>query len=331
MIQYPTAVAQNSVDEARRSLDDADEHAPAAIPQLAGVSALPARYKGVLLDQYGVLHDGQKAYPGAVAAVEALAAAGRKLLVLSNSSRRSGGVLRKLAKLGFPEGVFVGVLTSGEIAHTRLAGRKSGGWFWEGLGSRCLHMTWAERGAILLEGLDLEVVTVPDQADFILAHGTQALGSPGGAEVQQMSMEALRALLPACAARGIPMLVANPDVVTVDAGLLVPMPGMLAQWYEELGGEVVLLGKPAAVLYEEALRMLGLRKDEVLAIGDSLQHDIAGAHNIGLDSLFVAGGIHAADLGVPLDSDWEPDREDLDALLYKHNTRPTMLMAYLKP
>ena len=52
---------------------------------------------------------------------------------------------------------------------------------------------------------------------------------------------------------------------------------MVRQWYEELGGEVVLLGKPAAVLYEEALRMLGLRKDEVLAIGDSLQHDIAGA------------------------------------------------------
>ncbi len=52
---------------------------------------------------------------------------------------------------------------------------------------------------------------------------------------------------------------------------------VLLQWYEELGGEVVRLGKPAAVLYEEALRMLGLRKSEVLAIGDSLQHDIAGA------------------------------------------------------
>ena len=57
----------------------------------------------------------------------------------------------------------------------------------------------------------------------------QALGQPGGAEAQPMSVEALRALLPACAARGIPMLVANPDVVTVDAEMLVPMPGMLAQ------------------------------------------------------------------------------------------------------
>ena len=60
-------------------------------------------------------------------------------------------------------------------------------------------------------------------------HSMQALGQPGGAEARPMSVEALRALLPACAARGIPMLVANPDVVTVDAEMLVPMPGMLAQ------------------------------------------------------------------------------------------------------
>ena len=69
----------------------------------------------------------------------------------------AGGVLSKLAKLGFPEAAFAGVLTSGEIAHTRLAGRRSGGWFWEELGSRCLHMTWGERGAISLDGLGLDV------------------------------------------------------------------------------------------------------------------------------------------------------------------------------
>ena len=57
----------------------------------------------------------------------------------------------------------------------------------------------------------------------------------------------------------------------------------------------------------------------------------AGARNMGLDSLFVAGGIHAAELGIAPDSAWEPDREDLDALLYKHNARPTMMMAVLQP
>ena len=54
----------------------------------------------------------------------------------------------------------------------------------------------------------------------------------------------------------------------------------MRQWYEELGGEVVLLGKPAAVLYEEALRLLNLHKPEVVAIGDSLHHDIAGAYTV---------------------------------------------------
>ena len=62
-----------------------------------------------------------------------------------------------MATLGFPEDAFVGVVTSGEIAHLRLQNRSSGGWFWEELGSRCLHMTWSERGAISLDGLSLDV------------------------------------------------------------------------------------------------------------------------------------------------------------------------------
>ena len=81
----------------------------------------------------------------------------RHVLELPSGSAGAGGVLGKLAKLGFPEAAFAGVLTSGEIAQARLAGRRSGGWFWEELGSRCLHMTWSARGAISLDGLGLDV------------------------------------------------------------------------------------------------------------------------------------------------------------------------------
>lgn len=49
----------------------------------------PLRTQGVLLDQFGCLHDGQKPYPGAIDAVSALAAAGLQILLLSNSSRRA--------------------------------------------------------------------------------------------------------------------------------------------------------------------------------------------------------------------------------------------------
>lgn len=44
--------------------------------------------QGVLLDQFGVLHDGKNAYPDAIEAVSKLARQGRKIVILSNSSRR---------------------------------------------------------------------------------------------------------------------------------------------------------------------------------------------------------------------------------------------------
>jgi hypothetical protein len=154
--------------------------------------------QGVLLDQFGVLHDGREPYPGAAQAVQQLHAAGLRILILSNSSRRSGGTLQKLAKMGFQEEWFAGgwgwgwggwgwrwgwgaqprcgrlpaaqpkgvppssvpfpaagVITSGEVTHQRLLQRP--GPFWQGLGRRCLHITWGTRGAISLDGLGLEV------------------------------------------------------------------------------------------------------------------------------------------------------------------------------
>lgn len=44
--------------------------------------------QAILLDQFGVLHDGRKPYPGAIEAVTALADSGRSVLIISNSSRR---------------------------------------------------------------------------------------------------------------------------------------------------------------------------------------------------------------------------------------------------
>lgn len=196
------------------------------------------------------------------------------------------------------------------------------------------------------------------QADFILAHGTEALGtSTDGSAAEPCSLEHMKQLLGECAAaaaaRGAeppPMVVANPDVVTVagselrwgtegqgggwgvvawsgtaelwcSAGalhlepvpslprltlLLLPptlpprvMPGTLARHYaSQCGGRVVLMGKPAPVIYREALAMLGLPAEATLAVGDSLEHDIGGAQAAGVDSVFVLGGIHAGDVGL---------------------------------
>lgn len=65
-----------------------------------------------------------------------------------------------------------------------------------------------------------------DDAEFILAHGTEALGLPSG-DVLPMNLEALEQILELCAKKKIPMVVANPDYVTVEARALRVMPGMV--------------------------------------------------------------------------------------------------------
>ena len=162
------------------------------------------------------------------------------------------------------------------------------------LGPRCLHFTWGERGAINVDDLGLVHVTDPEEADFVLAHGMEVLNRGSAHPSLPVSLDDIQSLLRVAARRRLPLVIANPDVVTVDTTKLVPMPGQCGVWYAEYGGPpAILMGKPAAVIYEAAKQLCGGR---MLAVGDSLAHDIAGACGAGVDSLFVANGIHAQDL-----------------------------------
>ena len=125
----------------------------------------------------------------------------------------SAGALRNLERMGFDTSAFCGVVTSGEVTHRHIADRPDA--WWQGLGHRCLHFTWGQRGAISLEGLGLEVTTDPQQADFILAHGTEALGtSTDGSAAQPCSLDGMRALLDAAAPRRLPMTRLSPPAAT---------------------------------------------------------------------------------------------------------------------
>lgn len=258
-----------------------------------------------------------------------------QLLIISNSSRRAAGALGNLAKMGFPTAAFAGVVTSGECTHAYLSSRPDA--WWQGLGSACLHFTWAARGAISVEGLGVAPTLDPEEASFILAHGTEALGLGDGAHATPASLDEMLALLAQCAARcaaqegSIPMIVANPDIVTVSGSELRTMPGTLARHYAGLGGEVRLMGKPAPVIYEAALRMLGLPPGAVIAVGDSMEHDIGGAAAAGVDSLLIGGGIHAAELAVPGPAEAAGaavEAEALAQLCQRHGATPTYSLPY---
>lgn len=112
-----------------------------------------------------------------------------------------------------------GGMTSGEVTHQFLLKRPT--LEWDRLGTRCLHFTWGSRGAVDISSLGLTAVMSPAECEFILAHGTEGLGSPDG-DVQLQSTEALQELMAECAALGgRPMVVANPDFVTVSGYVLV--------------------------------------------------------------------------------------------------------------
>ncbi|GBF92597.1 hypothetical protein Rsub_05211 [Raphidocelis subcapitata] len=319
-----------------------------------GLGEIADSFDGVLLDQFGVLHDGRTPYPAAIDAVRRLHAAGKRVVIVSNSSRRSGGTISKLEKMGFDGGWFAGAITSGELTHRYLQQRPDD--WWRALGRRCVHLTWSSRGAISLSGLGLEVVdSLEDDPDFLLAHGTEAIAAPTAAAAaaaeegraapaaREESLDGLRAFLGECAAaakrrgRRIPMIVANPDIVTVDgAGGLITMPGTLADWWARLGGEVVLMGKPGPLIYEAARDLAaggdsaaaggGVDASRWLAVGDSLQHDVAGWQAQG-PTLFVAGGIHAEELRLEGDAF---DAGALRALCEEHGAAPTHVIPWLR-
>ncbi|KVI08166.1 HAD-like domain-containing protein [Cynara cardunculus var. scolymus] len=252
-------------------------------------------YKAWFLDQFGVLHDGKQPYPGAISTLENLAAHGAKMIIISNSSRRASTTLDKLKSLGFDPSLFVGAITSGELTYQHLQ-RRDDPWFWA-LGKTCIHMTWSDRGAISLEGLGLKVVDNVEEAEFILVHGTEALGLSSGNSVSK-KLEELDKILEQCT---------------------------LAANYEKLGGEVKWMGKPHQIIYKSAMAMAGVDASNSIAVGDSLHHDIKGANASGIESVFITCGIHATELGLTGFGE-VADMSTVHALASKHDACPSYVL-----
>lgn len=280
------------------------------------------QFKAWFLDQFGVLHDGKQPYPGAISTLQKLATTGAKMVIISNSSRRASTTMEKMKSLGFDTSLFLGAITSGELTHQYLQ-RRDDDWF-AALGKSCIHMTWKGRGAISLEGLGLQVVDKVEEAEFLLAHGTEALGLSSGASCP-MTLEELEKVLERCAAKQIPMVVANPDFVTVEARDLRVMPGTLAAKYEKLGGEVKWMGKPDKIIYKSAMELAGVDAFDSIAVGDSLHHDIKGANAVGIWSAFITGGIHATELGVNSFGE-EAALSSVQALASKYDAYPSFVL-----
>ena len=250
------------------------------IPILPGLAALAADYDGYILDVWGVMHQGGPAYPEALACVRHLRKAGKRVVFLSNAPRLAPQVEAVLNGKGVDAALYDAVVASGDAARLALVDRARPPV--EGLGTR-YHLLGPPGSDDVLDGLDYSAADVAT-AEFLLGIG---LDDASG------TVEDHEPILQAAAARDLPMICVNPDLLVIRLGVQEPCAGALAARYEALGGRVRYFGKPYPYVYDLALTKLGVPRARVLAVGDGLATDIAGADAAGLDSVLVTGGLLA--------------------------------------
>lgn len=295
---------------------------------LSGISSLPRTYDTYLLDMWGVMHDGTNPYPGVLDAISHLKSQKKRLIILSNSSKRLGYATKMLSKLGFRTQDFEQIITSGEVSWRMLSGDATlecQAWsvltdliansdrrvFVFGSGDNdeeyCTTAGWA--------------LAPIEEADLILARGTFTLNDGSADGVVSKKIDGEEAyfaehdrVLKVAAERNVPMLVSNPDRVRPDKGFP-PMPGAIGDAYERAvsgdgGGDVVIgetdlvrrIGKPHCEVYELALGdstdiARTRNADTAIMIGDALETDIVGGKHSSIDTLWVVkNGIHGPDV-----------------------------------
>jgi HAD superfamily hydrolase (TIGR01459 family) len=253
---------------------------------LSGFAPLADRYDGFILDLWGVIHDGINAFPHAVETLDQLRKAGKKTLLLSNVPRPNDAVQVMMRRMGIPDALYTGILTSGQAVRDAL--QTPPDLWWAELGRRVFHLG-PERDRPVLHGLSLEAVDSPGQADFVLNTGPDDHRNPS-------DMAEFEPILQECASHRLKMICGNPDLEVIRGGVRVLCAGALALRYRELGGDVRSLGKPDPAIYQPVLQQLDLPPHRVLAVGDSLRTDIAGAVGVDLAACWVLDGIHATEL-----------------------------------
>lgn len=265
-------------------------------PCIQGLADLADRYRVLLCDVWGVIHNGVALYDGVADALTRYRATGGKVVLLTNAPRPNAPIRAQLARLGLSAAGYDDVVTSGDVAREEIAG-------WAATGRRLIHHIGPDRDLPLFEALEIERVPLADaEAVVITGLFDDTIETP----------EDYRDMFAEITARRLPVLSANPDRVIDRGGVMVYCAGALADVHIEAGGTPTLIGKPYPAVYAAARRrarsLVGgsLNDADVLAIGDALATDVKGAFDARFDVLYVTGGIHAADYG-PAEAP-DPDR-----------------------
>src|SRR5919204_6346043 len=234
----------------------------------------------VLSDIWGVVHNGLEWFPEACEALHTYRSQGGTVILITNAPRPADSVQRQLRKLGVADETYDAIVSSGDLTRNFIADHPGKKFFLIG----------PERDASIHRGLNA-VMAPLEQADYIVCTGLF--------DDETETAEDYRAMMLQAREHKLPLVCANPDIVVERGDRLIYCAGAIAELYRELGGEVIFYGKPHRPIYERAMELASahakhpITRDKVLAIGDSVRTDLAGAHGFGIDLLFVTRGIHS--------------------------------------
>jgi len=279
---------------------------------IASLDQISSRYKAIICDVWGVLHNGVTHSAPAASALAVARASGLPVVLVTNAPRPFEAVMAQIEAIGVPTDAWDRIVTSGDVTRDLI-----------NEGPRRVFHLGPERDKSLYDGLETELVEEFEASAVVCT---------GMFDDETEAPEDYDGMLRRLRARDLPFICANPDIVVERGDRLIWCAGALARDYAQLGGRTLIAGKPHAPIYEAALKsaagVLGrdIARSEVLAIGDGMLTDIKGASDYGFDALYISGGIHAGDYGHPDN----PEPQRLAAFLDQHGFRPVAVMPKLR-
>lgn len=245
------------------------------------LSDIADHYDALLCDAWGVIHNGVSVFPGVEEALTQFRRARGPVVILTNAPRPNAIIPPQLDRIGLPRAAYDGVVTSGDATRAAIAAARP---------ARAFRLG-PDKDDALYDGIAVSFAPL-SEAGFIVCTGL--------VDDARETPDDYADLLRGAAARGLPMICANPDIVVRWGDRLIYCAGALAQLYEILGGAVIYGGKPHGPIYDLAFDRLkaaaprSIERRRVLVVGDGVATDIAGANRQGLDALYIAGegGVH---------------------------------------
>ena len=274
--------------------------------KLNNLSDIDNHYDVFLIDLWGVIHNGIAAFDNVIPVLQSLKQKKKMVFFITNAPRRSFVISQQLEDFGIEQKLYDKIISSGELTWLSIKEKYQK--------KNCL-IIGPPRDFHLVEGLDISVVDKDSNVDIILNTG------PWG---DDDCLENYTDLLDSLAKKKSHMICSNPDKTVVRGENFMICAGLLAEYYEKIGGKVEYYGKPYKQIYEHCFNFFEKKNTRVLAIGDSLENDIKGANALDFDSLLITDGIHRE-----VNNNNDVDKQKLDGLIKTKNIFPDFFMRKL--